>query len=69
MLVNRTHVVQEDFYSCLNNLSFTVNYNPSLKNKVFHEIIAPYISSLAKRFERDPYKQPLFSKLRMLPCL
>jgi hypothetical protein len=29
------HVVQEDFYSFLNNLSFTVNYNPSLENEVF----------------------------------
>jgi hypothetical protein len=38
------HVVQ-DFYSFLNNLSITVNYNPSLENKVFHKIIASYISS------------------------
>jgi hypothetical protein len=40
MLVNLTElkycredlVVQEDYYCCLNNLSFTVNYNLSLEN-------------------------------------
>ena len=39
MLVNRTQifgkedfVLQEDYFCCLNNVSFTVNYNLSLKN-------------------------------------
>jgi hypothetical protein len=31
---SRDLVVQDDYYCCLNNLSFTVNYSLSLENNV-----------------------------------
>ena len=62
-------VVQDDYYCCLNNLSFTVHYNLSLEN-VFAELCTAThfnTSKLSRLISRPgkgrSYKQPLIQQI------
>ena len=63
-------VVQDDYYCCLNNLSFTVHYNLSLENNVFGELCTAthFNTSISSRLISRPgkagsYKQPLIQQI------
>jgi hypothetical protein len=54
----------------LNNLSFTVNYNPSLENNTVTYFSTSKSSCLVYILaKRDHKNRPLFSKLHMLPFI